>query len=55
VGGVDVADRELLERLARWDLHPERVVSDRFALADAARVHEVADAGGGGKVGIVSG
>ena len=44
---------ELLERLARWDLHPERVVTDRFALADAARAYEVADAGSRGKVGIV--
>ena len=44
---------ELLERLARWDLHPERVVTDRFGLADAARAYEVADAGRGGKVGIV--
>lgn len=44
---------ELLERLARWDLHPERVVTDRFALADAARAYEVADAGARGKVGIV--
>jgi threonine dehydrogenase-like Zn-dependent dehydrogenase len=44
---------ELLERLVRWDLHPERVVTDRFALADAARAYEVADAGRGGKVGIV--
>ncbi|CAA9268390.1 MAG: Hypothetical zinc-type alcohol dehydrogenase-like protein YphC [uncultured Actinomycetospora sp.] len=46
---------ELLERLARWDLHPERVVTDRFALADAGRAYEVADAGAGGKVGIVGG
>ncbi|MDD7967311.1 zinc-dependent alcohol dehydrogenase family protein [Actinomycetospora lemnae] len=44
---------ELLERLARWDLHPERVVTDRFALDDAARAYEVADVGAGGKVGIV--
>ncbi|MEJ2861185.1 zinc-dependent alcohol dehydrogenase family protein [Actinomycetospora flava] len=44
---------ELLERLARWDLHPERVVTDRFPLADAARAYEVADAGARGKVGIV--
>jgi threonine dehydrogenase-like Zn-dependent dehydrogenase len=44
---------ELLERLARWDLHPERVVTDRFALADAARAYEVADGGARGKVGIV--
>ncbi|QDP94905.1 zinc-binding dehydrogenase [Microlunatus elymi] len=44
---------ELLERLVRWDLHPERVVSDTFALADAATAYEVADAGASGKIGIV--
>ncbi|WP_243417882.1 zinc-dependent alcohol dehydrogenase family protein [Actinomycetospora cinnamomea] len=43
---------ELLERLARWDLHPERVVTDRFPLAEAGRAYEVADSGAGGKVAI---
>jgi len=46
---------ELLERLARWDLHPERVVTHRFPLAEAAQAYETADAGIGGKVGIVPG
>ena len=46
---------ELLERLARWDLHPERVVTHRFPLAEAAQAYETADAGVGGKVGIVAG
>ena len=45
---------ELLERLARWDLHPERVVTHRFPLAEAAQAYETADAGVGGKVGIVA-
>jgi threonine dehydrogenase-like Zn-dependent dehydrogenase len=44
---------ELLERLARWDLHPDRLVTDTFALEDAARAYEIADAGQSGKVGIV--
>jgi threonine dehydrogenase-like Zn-dependent dehydrogenase len=44
---------ELLERLARWDLHPERVVTDRFPLSEAARAYEVADAGASGKVAVV--
>jgi threonine dehydrogenase-like Zn-dependent dehydrogenase len=45
--------QELLDNLVRWDLHPERVVSDTFALPDAARAYQVADAGGSGKIGIV--
>lgn len=44
---------ELLRNLVRWDLHPERVVTHRFALEDAAAAYETADAGGGGKVAIV--
>jgi threonine dehydrogenase-like Zn-dependent dehydrogenase len=43
---------ELLDRLVRWDLHPQVVVTDTFALQEAARAYEVADAGGAGKVGI---
>lgn len=44
---------ELLDRLVRWQIHPERVVSDRFGLEQAAQAYETADAGVGGKVGIV--
>jgi threonine dehydrogenase-like Zn-dependent dehydrogenase len=44
---------ELLDRLARWRLHPERVVTHRFGLPNAAAAYEVADRGIGGKVGIV--
>jgi threonine dehydrogenase-like Zn-dependent dehydrogenase len=44
---------ELLERLARWGLHPSRVVTDVFALEEAATAYAVADAGAGGKVGVV--
>lgn len=40
----------LLERLARWNLHPEAVVTDRFPLEAAAEAHRVADAGRSGKV-----
>jgi threonine dehydrogenase-like Zn-dependent dehydrogenase len=46
---------ELLDRLARWDLHPEQVVTHRFDLHDADEAYRVADAGEGGKVGIVWG
>ena len=44
---------ELLDRLERWGLHPEIVVTDRFALAEAEKAYRVADSGVGGKVGIV--
>jgi threonine dehydrogenase-like Zn-dependent dehydrogenase len=44
---------ELLRLLDRWALHPERVVTDRFGLADAGLAYRVADSGARGKVGIV--
>ena len=44
---------QLLERLVRWDLHPEAVVTHRYALSDAAEAYRVADAGEAGKVCIV--
>ncbi len=44
---------ELLDRLSRWGLHPERVVTHRFALQEADQAYRVADAGVGGKVAIV--
>lgn len=44
---------ELLERLDRWGLHPEVVVSDTFPLAEASEAYALADAGVSGKVGIV--
>jgi threonine dehydrogenase-like Zn-dependent dehydrogenase len=44
---------ELLGRLDTWDLHPEQIVTHRFALADAAAAYEVADRGSMGKVCIV--
>ncbi|NIZ90896.1 zinc-dependent alcohol dehydrogenase family protein [Kineococcus rubinsiae] len=43
---------ELLRNLARWGLHPERVVTDVFPLARAGEAYAVADAAAGGKVGI---
>ena len=46
---------QLVEQLVRWDLHPEVTVTDRFALDEVARAYELADAGTGGKVGIVTG
>ncbi len=44
---------ELLDNLERWGLHPEVVVTDRLALADAQAAYAVADSSTGGKVGIV--
>jgi threonine dehydrogenase-like Zn-dependent dehydrogenase len=44
---------ELVERLARWGLHPEETVTHRFALKDAGDAYRVADAGHSGKVVIV--
>ncbi|MEN3314406.1 MAG: hypothetical protein V7605_640 [Acidimicrobiaceae bacterium] len=44
---------ELVERLVRWRLHPECIVSDRFALSDAGSAYALADGGQAGKVGLV--
>jgi threonine dehydrogenase-like Zn-dependent dehydrogenase len=44
---------DLLERLVRWDLHPERIVTARFPLSEAAQAYATADAGADGKVAIV--
>ena len=44
---------ELLTRLDRWELHPERIVTHRFGLQDAAAAYETADRGSMGKVCIV--
>ena len=45
---------ELTDRLSRWDLHPDKTVTHRFALEQAAEAYSVADAGQSGKVVIVS-
>ncbi|MGC4106664.1 MAG: zinc-binding dehydrogenase [Thermomicrobiales bacterium] len=44
---------ELAEHLVRWGIHPERIVSHRFGLEDAAEAYRVADEGKSGKVCIV--
>lgn len=44
---------ELLERLVRWELHPEQVVTHRFPVEQAAEAYRVADSGVTGKVAIV--
>ncbi len=44
---------ELLDRLDRWGLHPDALVTDRFPLAEAAAAYELADRGVAGKVCLV--
>ncbi|HUQ40796.1 MAG TPA: zinc-binding dehydrogenase [Acidimicrobiales bacterium] len=44
---------ELALNLARWGLHPEVTVTDRFGLADAEAAYALADGGVSGKVAIV--
>ncbi len=44
---------ELVELLVRWDLHPDRMVTDRFEVSDADEAYRLADAGAAGKIAIV--
>jgi threonine dehydrogenase-like Zn-dependent dehydrogenase len=44
---------DLVEKLVEWGLRPERIVSHRFRLEDAAEAYRVADEGQSGKVVIV--
>ncbi len=44
---------DLLERLVRWNLHPERIVTHRYPLRQADEAYRVADRGTAGKVCIV--
>ncbi len=44
---------ELVERLSRWNLHPEATVTHRFTLDQAAEAYETAAGGQSGKVVIV--
>ena len=41
---------DLVERLSRWNLHPDKTVTHRFPLSEAARAYDVADKGQSGKV-----
>ena len=43
---------ELVGRLVRWDLHPEELVTDRFALADAGDAYSLMAEGRCGKVAV---
>jgi threonine dehydrogenase-like Zn-dependent dehydrogenase len=44
---------DLVEDLVRWQLHPESIVSHRFALTQAQQAYEIFDTGRTGKVAIV--
>ena len=43
----------LIEQLVRWDLHPEVMVTHRFALNQAKQAYELFDSGKTGKVAMV--
>jgi len=43
----------LVADLARWDLHPQVTVTDRFPLAETGLAYAASDAGTGGKVAVV--
>jgi threonine dehydrogenase-like Zn-dependent dehydrogenase len=44
---------DLVERLVRWNLHPEVLVTHRFPLAQAKEAYELFDTGQTGKVALV--
>lgn len=44
---------DLVERMVRWDMHPEKTCTHRFTLDEAARAYQTMDEGKCGKVAIV--
>jgi len=44
---------DLVERLARWGLHPEKTCTHKLSLSEAAQAYDLADKGQTGKVCIV--
>lgn len=53
LGHQYVAHGRLVADLARWDLHPQATVTDRFPLAETGLAYAASDAGTGGKVAVV--
>ena len=45
---------ELVERLVRWDLHPEEIITHRFALSEAGDAYRLMASGKCGKVAVCS-
>ena len=41
---------ELVERLSRWGIHPDKTVTHRFGIKEADKAYDVADKGQSGKV-----
>jgi threonine dehydrogenase-like Zn-dependent dehydrogenase len=46
---------ELVERLVRWNLHPEEIITHRFALDQAAEAYALMASGRCGKVAVCPG
>jgi threonine dehydrogenase-like Zn-dependent dehydrogenase len=46
---------ELVERLVRWNLHPEEIITNRFALDNAAEAYALMASGRCGKVAVCPG
>ena len=44
---------ELVERIVRWNIHPDKLVTDKFDLKDAAKAFELMAEGACGKVAVV--
>jgi 2-desacetyl-2-hydroxyethyl bacteriochlorophyllide A dehydrogenase len=44
---------QLVELLVRWNLKPDRMVTHRFEVTDAAEAYRLADSGAAGKIAIV--
>jgi threonine dehydrogenase-like Zn-dependent dehydrogenase len=44
---------ELVERIVRWGIHPEDLVTNRFTLEEVSKAYELMDEGKCGKVAVV--
>ena len=44
---------DLVERIVRWEIHPEDLVTDRFPLEKAAEAYALMASGKSGKVAVV--
>jgi threonine dehydrogenase-like Zn-dependent dehydrogenase len=44
---------ELVERLVRWNIHPDTLVTHRFSLQDADKAYALMAKGDCGKVAVV--
>jgi threonine dehydrogenase-like Zn-dependent dehydrogenase len=44
---------ELVERIARWGIHPDKLITHKFKLAEFDKAYELINEGNCGKVAIV--